>query len=99
MPIIISMLWGAFASVLSTLVGRVIIALGIGLVSYQGIDFLLQSLIQAASYNLGSASSVLGGVIGMMRLQESMNVVISATVAKYTIQGLSGGSVTKMVFK
>lgn len=99
MPTIIQMFWGAFAGVLSSLVGRVCLALGIALVTYQGVDILLDNLISATTVNLGYASQVLGGVIGMMRLSESINVVVSATVAKYTMQGLTSGSITRMVFK
>jgi hypothetical protein len=42
---------------------------------------------------------VLSGVVGMMKLGESLNVIISAIVAKYTLAGLTSGTVTKMVFK
>jgi hypothetical protein len=98
MPVIISMLWGGLASILSTLVGRVLIALSIGYVSYSGIDILLDSMKSAAYANLGNMGPLVG-VVGLLKISESLNVVISAVIAKYTIQGLTGGTITKMVLK
>lgn len=98
MPIFASMIWGALVSILSTLVGRVLVALAISYVTYQGVDILIQSVKTAAFANLGSMG-VLSGVVGLMKLGESINVIISAVVAKYTLAGITSGSVTKMVFK
>lgn len=98
MPALISMLWGGFASILSTLVGRVLVALAIGYVSYQGIDVLLNSMKNAAILHMGQMGPLVG-VVGMLKLGQCLNVVISAVVAKYTIQGMTGGTITRMVFK
>jgi len=98
MPIIIGMLWGAFVSILGSLVGRILVALAISYVTYSGVDILLTSMKTAALANMGNMGSLVG-VVGMLKLSESLNVVISAVVAKFTIGGLTNGSVTKMVFK
>ncbi len=92
------MLWGGLASILSTLVGRVLIALAISYVSYSGIDILLNNMKGAALQHMGSMGPLVG-VVGMMKLSESLNVVISAVIARYTISGLTNGTLTKMVFK
>lgn len=98
MPIFVGLLWGGFVSILSSLVGRVLVALLITYVSYSGIDILIQSMKTAALANMGSMGA-LTGVVGMMKLGESLNVVISALVAKYTIAGMTSGTITNMVFK
>lgn len=98
MPLLAGVVWGAFVSMLGTLVGRVLIALCIGYVSYQGLDILLTSMKTAAFANMGQMG-VLTGVVGMLKLGECLNVVVSAVVAKYTIAGLTSGTITKMVFK
>jgi hypothetical protein len=92
------MIWGGLASILTTLVGRILVALAIGYVSYQGLEVLLDSMRSAAYANLGNMGPLVG-VVGMLKIAESLNVVISAVVAKYTINGLTGGSITKMVLK
>jgi hypothetical protein len=98
MPLFVGLLWGGFVSVLGSLVGRILIALAITYVSYQGIDVLIQSVKTSALASMG-AMGVLSGVVGMLKLGECMNVVVSAVVAKYTIGGLTSGAVTKMVLK
>lgn len=98
MPALVGLLWGGFASILSSLVGRVLVMLAISYVTYTGVDVLLQSVKTAAFASMGNMG-VLSGVVGMLKLGESMNVVVSAVVAKYTIGGLTSGSVTKMAFK
>lgn len=97
-PAVAGVFWGAFVSILGTLVGRVLIALAITYVSYQGIDVLIQSVKTSALASMGSMG-ILSGVVGMLKLGECLNVVISAVVAKYTIGGLTSGAVTKMVLK
>lgn len=92
------MLWGSFAAVLSTLVGRILVALAITYVSYSGIDILLNNMKALAFQHMGSMGPLVG-VVGMLKLGESLNVVVSAVLAKYTIAGLTNGSITRMVFK
>lgn len=98
MPFFVGLIWGGLVSILTSLVGRVLVALAITYVSYQGIDILIQSVKSSALASMGSMG-VLSGVVGMLKLGECLNVVISAVVAKYTIGGLTSGAVTKMVLK
>lgn len=98
MPVFVGLIWGGLVSILGSLVGRVLLALAITYVSYQGIDVLIQSVKTSALASMGSMG-VLSGVVGMLKLGECLNVVISAVVAKYTIGGLTSGAVTKMVLK
>lgn len=98
MPVFIAMLWGGFASVLASMVGRVLVAMFITYVTYQGVDILLTSAKDQAFAALGNMGA-LSGVVGMMKLSESINIVFSAVVAKYTLKGMTNGSITSMVFK
>lgn len=98
MPALIGLLWGGFVAILETLVGRVLVMLAVSYVTYQGVDLLLVNIKAAALASMGSMG-VLSGVVGLLKLGECMNVVLSATVAKYTINGLTSGGITKMVFK
>lgn len=98
MPYLVSLIWGALALTIRSLVGRVLVALGISYVTYQGVDTLISSLKTAAMANLASVDPVLLGAVGMARIGESISVVVSALAAKYALQGLTG-SVTKAVLK
>lgn len=99
MPVIISMFWGAFALILKSLVGRVLVALGISYLTYQGIDLLISSIQSQAFSLIHGLPSEFIGLIGLTKVGEALSVLVSATTAKYTIQGLTNGSITKMVIK
>jgi hypothetical protein len=98
MPVIISMIWGSLAAVLQSLVGRVLLYLGVSYFTYQGVSGLLDSLLIQANNALGGAG-VLTGIVGLARIGESLSVVTSALVAKYTLMGLKNGSLTRVLFK
>ncbi len=98
MPQFVGLIWGGLVSILGTLVGRVLTALAITYVSYSGLDVLIQNVKDAAFMSMGNMG-VLSGVVGMLKLGECLNVIVSAIVAKYTIAGLTNGTVTKMVLR
>lgn len=95
MPYIIGLLWGGFLLILESSVGRILIALGISFITYQGIDTLLDSILsQALSYLNVNAS--ISSMIGLTRIDQCINVVCSAVAAKYALAGLTGGKFTKL---
>lgn len=98
MPYLVSLIWGALALTIRSLVGRVILALGISYVTYQGVDTLISSLRTAAFSVLSGVDPTILGLVGLARIGESISVVVSAVAAKYALQGLSG-SLTKMGVK
>jgi len=98
MPVLIGLVWGGFISILGSIVGRVLVMLAISYVTYSGIDLLLDSVKAQAFIAMGNMG-ILSGVVGMLKLGESLNVVVSAVVAKFTIGGLTNGSVTRLAFK
>jgi hypothetical protein len=99
MGFIIGMLWGAFSLVLKSLVGRVLLALGISYLTYQGIDLLISSIQSQAFSLIQGLPSEFIGLIGLTKIGEALSVLVSAVTAKYTMQGLTNGSITKMAIK
>lgn len=98
MPYIIGLLWGAFGLTLKSMVGRVLLALGISFITYQGVDLLLDSMHDAAFAHLNSTAVDLIGIVGLAKIPQSLNVVFSALAARYALQGLTS-SFSKMVIK
>ena len=95
MPYIIGLFWGAFLAILQSSVGRILIALGISFITYQGIDLLLDNVLAQALSFLNVNTSV-AAMIGMTRLDQCINVICSAVAAKFAISGLTGGKFTKI---
>lgn len=95
MPYIIGLIWGGLLLILESSVGRILIALGISYITYQGIDVLMDSILSSALGFLNVNSS-LSGLIGLTRLDQCINVVCSAVSAKFAINGLTSGKFTKL---
>lgn len=90
---------GALVQIASSLVGRVLIALGITYVTYQGFSFVLDSLAAMFVQNVGAAGPVAMGVVSTLRLDDALGVILGAVAAKYALNGLTSGAMTKMVIK
>ena len=99
MPLFAGLLWGALAGILESLIGRVLVSLAISYVTYQGVDLLLGSLKTAAFSYLVFVPPDFLGFIGLARIGESISVVCSALTAKFVLQGMTGGSLTKIGIK
>ena len=99
LPIIAASLIGGLISVTGTIVGRVLVALGVGVVTYTGVQVGIDSLL----YNLDSAISGVPadilGLLGFMRVGEALNIIISAMSARMLLNGLQGDTIKKWVLK
>jgi hypothetical protein len=99
MPLLIASLIGGLVSVASSLVGRVLIALGIGYVSYQGIDTALTAFKAYFSSGASALPSALLGMLGVFKIGTGVNIVTSAILTRLTLNGLTSGAIKKMVVK
>lgn len=99
MPLFIAALIGALASAAGHIVGRVLIALGIGYVSYTGVDTGMTFIKNYALTSIGTLPATMLGLIGVLKLGVVLNILMSACVAKMTLNGLTSGAIKKMVQK
>jgi hypothetical protein len=97
MPLLIAALWGALVPMLGTMVGRVLVSLGIGYVSYTGIDATMGwAKAQFLSGMSGLPSQAIG-LASTMKVGVCVSMLLSALVARLVLQGLTGGTITKMM--
>jgi len=99
MPVFIAALLGGLVSAAGSLVGRVLIALGVGFVSYQGLDVMLGFVKTQTLAQLGGLTGEALQVVATMQIGTAVNILASAYTARMTIAGLTSGAVKKMVFK
>ncbi|ADQ27591.1 DUF2523 domain-containing protein [Ralstonia pseudosolanacearum] len=93
---------GFLAQAAVSLVGRVLIALGIGFVTYNGLDLLMsgiKSLFLSNVSQVGSVFPQIVGVIGLLKIPMSMNMILTTLAIRATLAGVTGGSVRKMIQK
>lgn len=99
MPAFIAMLLGGLLNVAGSLVGRVLIALGLSVVTFTGLS---TTLSWARTNVIGSFSSLPPEVVGMlsaMGVGEFLSIILSALAARLLLQGLTDGSMKKWVLK
>jgi len=99
MPVFLLSLFGGLGSIVSSLVGRVLVSLAIGYVTYQGVDGLLDVLKDHVFSNLNTTYPEIQAALSMLNIGKAVNVTFSAIVARNIIDGLSGGNITKTKIK
>ena len=99
MPALVPMIIGALIQICAALVGRVLVALGLSVVTYTGMSVTLNWLkSQAVTAALGLPSDVIG-MLSVMKVGTCISIVFSAMLARLVVTGLSGDTVKKWVLK
>lgn len=99
MPVFIAAFGGMLINLVGTLAGRVLIALGISVVTYTGITVTLDFLkAQAISAFAGLPPDVFG-ILGVLKVGQCISIVTSAIAVKLVIDGLTGDTLKKWIYK
>lgn len=95
---IISLLVSAFGSAVGAWAGRVLLRLGIGFVTYKGIDVTLGYLKNQLVTVLSGMPADMVGLMGFLWVDKALSVIFSGFVVALSTK-LVGGSVKRMIFK
>lgn len=91
-------LMGALAAAMGSFIGRAIIALGIGFVTYKGIDLSIDAIKSSVMSGVRGLPADALNLVGYLYLDKAITVVMSAFVIAFAMRSLSG-SVKKMEMK
>lgn len=97
MPVFIAAIGGMLINIVSTLAGRVLIALGIGVVTFTGVNTSLTWLKGQAIASITSLPPEVFGMLSMMKVGVAISIVTSAITARLILNGLSGDSFKRWV--
>lgn len=89
---------GALAGAMGTFIGRAVIALGIGFVTYKGIDLGIGALKTMAMDGVKGLPADALQLVGYLWLDKAMTVVFSSVVVALAMRTM-GGSLKKAVVK
>lgn len=98
MPFLIAAFLGALASSMGSLVGRAMIALGVGFVTYKGIDLGIEALQQSVESSVKGLPVQALQLAGYLWVDKALSVIFSGVGVALTMRAL-GGSVKRMVLK
>lgn len=91
-------LLGGLATILGSLIGRAILALGIGFVTYTGTSLALGTMKQSVISGFGGMPADMVNLMGYLWIDKALSVMFSAVTAAVAIRGI-GGAVKKMIYK
>jgi len=89
---------GALASAMGSFVGRAMIALGIGFVTYKGIDLAVDVFKQKAVDGITALPADVVSFLGYLWIDKALTIIFSSIVTALAIKGLSG-SIKQVVAK
>lgn len=99
MPVFLGALIGALVQGMGTLVGRVLISLGISYVAYKGMDVSIEWARDQALSHLSGLGADVVVMAGKLQIGTAINILTSAMVGRLIVNGLAGGVLKKMVVK
>lgn len=99
MPVVLASLLGGLLAIAGSLVGRVMIALGISVVSYTGLSATLGFVKAQMMGAFAGLPAEMLGLLSYMGVGQFINIITSALLARMVLNGLSGDTVKKWVLK
>jgi hypothetical protein len=89
MPLLAA-LFSFLLTLVPALVAKILLATGIGVVSYVGIQALLSNLTAVVLSNAGSVTADMAGILGMLRMDVCISMVLSALSIRIALQTANG---------
>lgn len=99
MPYIIAILLQGLLYLTKSFVGRALVALGIGTVTYTGMSASLSFLKSQALSALGQMGADTVALMSYMKIGVCISIVSSAMVARLLVTGLQSDTVKRWVLK
>lgn len=93
MPIIIGQLLGGLAMAMSSLIGRALVALGLGFATYVGVNALISSIeadIMGFLNSIQMSQSMLAWA-GFFQIDRHFSMVLSAVAVRVLMAGMQDG--------
>lgn len=99
MPVFIAALLGGLIQAAGTIVGRVLISLGFGYVTYTGLDVSFDWIKGQIASSLGGLPEQALAVLSGAGVGSALSIVLSAIAARMLLDGITGGALKKLVLK
>lgn len=99
MPAIIAAIGGMLLSIVGSMVGRVMVALGISVITYTGISATIDALKADAIAALRALPPELFSLLAYMKVGVALSIITSAITARLVLSGLTSGTFKRWVIK
>lgn len=99
MPVFIAAIGGMLINLVGTLVGRVLIALGMSVITYTGMSASLVLLRDQAISSFGALPIEVFSMLAAMKVGVSISIVTSAIAARMLLDGLQSDTFKRWALK
>ena len=99
LPVVLASVGGILLSITGSLVGRVLLSLGIAVITYGGVDVTLTWLKGQAVAAFSGLPAEMVALMAYMKIGSCISMIFSAIVVRQTLNGISSGSFKKWVLK
>lgn len=99
MPTFVAAIGGMLINLVGSLVGRVLVALGMAVVTYTGVNATMESLKAQAVQSFLSLPPEVFGMLALMRVGQCISIVTSAIAARLLLDGLTSDTFKRWVLK
>lgn len=94
-----SWLTGILLTVAGPILSRVLMGLGIGFVSYAGVDLVMNQIRDLFLANAAALPASAYQWLGILKIGTCLNILLSAMAIRAALAGMRGGAIKRMVFK
>ena len=99
MPAFLAMLLGGLVNICGSIAGRVLISLGISVVTYSGMTVTLNWLKSSAVTAVAGLPPDVVGMLSVLKVGTCVSIIFSAVMARLAINGLTGDTFKRWVLK
>lgn len=99
MQLFIGALIGALIQVLGTLVGKILVSLGIGYAVFSGVDVSIAYARDMFVARIAAQGANTVAVASALKVGTCISIITSAITTRLTINGLTGGTLKRFVTK
>lgn len=99
MPVFLAALIGGLVSACGTLVGRVLVSLGFGYLAFTGVDTSIAWVRAEFLAGVSGLPAAAVGLMGVLKVGTCVSMLISAVSMRLLMQGLTSGTIKRMVLK
>jgi len=94
---IVKALLGGLLLLVSTFVGKVLFALGMGYMVFRGIDATMAGTVDQILIQYGKLPSDLKNVLAYMQVGSCINIILSGVSIRLMLMGLHSDTITKLI--
>lgn len=99
MPVIASVIWGAFLNIIGSVVGRALVALGLGVVTFTGMNASLDWLRDQAVSSILQLDPQVVQLLGVLKVGTFISIISSAVAVRLLLSGVQSGTFKRWVLK